>query len=62
MRACVASGRLVPGGILEIIDMRKLVREQRENLKSEDLKTPTESVYRPADPLIAAHIGLDDPG
>jgi hypothetical protein len=45
--------------IVEITDMSEFVREQRERIRSEDLLTPIESVYRPADLQTAAHIGLD---
>ncbi|QOV87733.1 DUF4291 domain-containing protein [Humisphaera borealis] len=46
--------------LLEVIDLTAFVAEQRRRISaSEELVTPTERVYRPADPLIAERLGLD---
>lgn len=45
--------------IVEIIDMTKLVNEQRERVGTEELMTPAETRYLPGDPAIFARIGLE---
>jgi len=50
--------------ILEVIDMSNFVAEQKSTLNSTGLSmlaTPSERVYQPADPAIAAWIGISDP-
>lgn len=47
--------------LLEVIDLTAFVAEQRERLASGGvaaLVTPRERVYRPADPAVAARLGL----
>jgi hypothetical protein len=47
--------------LLEVIDLTEFVAEQRERLASGGvaaLVTPRERVYRPADPAVAARLGL----
>lgn len=48
--------------LLEVIDMTGFVAEQREHLKqagTEQLRTPTETVYRPSDHDIVKRLKLD---
>lgn len=48
--------------LLEVIDLSVFVAEQRQRLASgglRELVCPQERVYRPADPAIAGHLGLD---
>jgi hypothetical protein len=47
--------------ILEVIDLTEFVAEQRDSLVSgvvASIVTPRERVYRPADPAVAARLGL----
>ena len=47
--------------LLEVIDLSEFVAEQRERLASRgvaELVTPRERVYAPADPAVAARLGL----
>jgi hypothetical protein len=49
--------------LVEVLDLSEFVAEQRAVLKSAGasaIVTPRECVYRPADPLIAARLGLAD--
>lgn len=46
--------------ILEIEDISAFVAEQRLHVGSPELQTPSEQVYRPADPAIAARLRLSE--
>lgn len=51
--------------LIEVVDLSGFVAEQRSVMAARGvsaLVTPRERVYTPADPAVAARLGLDDPG